>query len=320
MTMAADYVEETTTSIAGTSGDGAVTTSTSTGYPRFSTVFGAGARTVRYIIEDIVNKKYEQGLGVMNSNVLTRTRPQITWDGTTWKDGKTGAVTALQFGSTPTIGNIIVRMGATAQNQSPIVDSFQTVVVGDTVWRDYPISSIMSGDNNGAGTTALTSDRENYAYYPLNSAGLLTAIQFEVVTSSASSNLKLCLYELGTNGLPGNKIVNFNTISTATTGTKTDSTNSTWSTSGPVWLTPGWYVIGFIGNDSTVVIRHSNPSNIKYPTPLGKNGGYGYGAGCWVAGSYAAGMPSLPSLGSGTMYSARADNPGSAWIGLKVVA
>ena len=36
---AANYVEETTTSIAGTSGDGAVTLTQITSTPRFSTVF-----------------------------------------------------------------------------------------------------------------------------------------------------------------------------------------------------------------------------------------------------------------------------------------
>ena len=68
----ADYVEETTTSIAGTSGDGAVTLTAVTSKPRLSTVFGTQATTIRYVIEDTSSKKFEQGLGSVSSNVLTR--------------------------------------------------------------------------------------------------------------------------------------------------------------------------------------------------------------------------------------------------------
>ena len=104
---AANFIEETTTSIAGTNGDGAVTLSQITSRPRFSTVLGTQNTTVRYVIEDTVIFKYESGIGHVSSNVLTRTKPQVTWDGTTYTDVGT---TALQFGSSPTSGNIRVRM------------------------------------------------------------------------------------------------------------------------------------------------------------------------------------------------------------------
>ena len=76
-----DYVEMTTTSIAGTLGDGAVTCTAITNTPTFTLAFGAGAATVMYVIEDVVNKKFEKGIGSVAGNVLTRTKPQLTWSG-----------------------------------------------------------------------------------------------------------------------------------------------------------------------------------------------------------------------------------------------
>ena len=164
----------------------------------------------------------------------------------------------------------------------------------------------------------MVADREYYVPYFLQSAGLLSGIQIEVVTLLAASNLKAALYPCNSSGLPGNKIVDFNALSTGTTGFKTDTTTGTWSPAGPVWLTPGWYFVGLI-DSSTPAIRGSAGSigGTASRTPLGRKDSYGYGTHLYVAGSYSTGLPAAPSLGSATMVSGGTANS-ALWIGLKV--
>jgi len=312
---AADYVEETTTSIAGTVGDGAVTLTQITSTPRFSTVFGTTARQVRYVIEDTVNMKMEQGIGSVASNVLTRTKPQITWDGTTWKDGNSGAVTAIQFGAAPTSGNVKIRMSATAESQGVNIEVRQNTVAGDTNWRDYAISGHIPWNNNGSGST-LTANREYYACVKVETPGLLSGVQLEVTTAVASSNIALALYELGSTGLPTGKIVDFNGFTTTTTGFKTDTTTSTWTPTGGVWLTPSWYVVGFIASHA-IGIRCANNGTCLGATPYGNaGGGYGWGDVVYVAGS----GTTLPATPAPTTMLNGVGTLSKPWIGLKVVA
>lgn len=310
----ANFVSETTTNIAGTSGNGAVTLTQITSTPRFSTVFGTQDTTVRYVIEDTVNKKFESGIGSVASNVLTRTRPQITWDGSTWDDS---TPSPIAFGSTPTSGDVVVRISALAESTAATIPGANSTITGDANWRDYPITNSVVWDNGGAGEV-LTADREYYTCHRLDAGGLLSGVQFEVNTAQASSNLKLALYACGHNGLPGSKIVDFNVIATTSTGVKTDTTTGTWSPAGPVWLSPGWYYIGFISGHA-IAIRgfSSGTGDIAGRTPLGRHSGYGWGNTVWVAGSYSTGLPSSPS--PATMISA-SNNLSVPWIGLKVVA
>lgn len=309
----ANFVSETTTSIAGASGNGAVTLTQITSVPRFSTVFGTQATTVRYVIEDTVNKKFESGIGSVASNVLTRTRPQITWDGSTWDDS---TPSPIAFGSTPTSGNVVVRISALAESLGVTLPGANSTIAGDPTWRDYPITNAAVWDNNGTGE-ALTADREYYSAYRLDLGGQLNGIQFELTTQQASSGMKMALYSCGHNGLPGAKIVDFNTTATTATGIKTDTATGTWSPSGPVWLSPGWYFVGFMSGHAIGIRGLSSLGADIQRTPVGRHSGYGWGNTVWVAGSYATGLPSSPS--PATMITS--SNPLSVpWFGLKVVS
>ena len=281
----ANYVEETTTSIAGTSGDGAITLTAVTNVPRFSTVFGTQATTLRYVIEDTVNKKFETGIGSVASNVLTRTKPQVTWDGTTYDDSTPAA---LQFGATPTSGNIKIRMSATAESQYPALTGTNSTIGAP---NGYEYSGEFITNNNGA-NHGVTADREVYLPYLLPISGLLNGVAFNVATLQAGKNCKTALYSVGTNGLPSAKIVDFNVTSLATTGFKTDTTTGTWSTGAPVYLTAGWYFIGFISDASTANITGFGANQRVQRNPLGRSDGYGYAASTWAAGNYTTGLPS----------------------------
>lgn len=309
----ADYIEMTTTSIAGTSGDGAVTCTQITSTPTFTIAFGSQNTSVRYVIEDTVNKKFEQGLGQVSSNVLTRTRPQVTWDGTTWDDS---TPSALQFGASPTSGNIKIRLAPTIEAFLGAFPGVNSTIAGDTNWRDYPMHGGGLTTNSGSGNT-LTADREYYSVYFLPVAGLLAGFQFEVTTAVASSNLKAALYSIGYNGLPEAKIVDFTTTATTTTGVKTDTATGSWSPAGPVWLPSGWYAVGHISGHAIALRGYTSASGASIRTPYGRQSSYGWGGTVYVAGSYTTGLPASPSLGSGTMVSA--SSVGSfPWLGLKV--
>ena len=308
---AGNYVEETTTSIAGTLGDGAVTLTQITNTPRFSTVFGTQATTCRYVIEDTVNKKFETGIGSVSSDVLTRTQPQVTWTGSTYTDN---GATAIQFGSSPTSGDVKIRMSPTGEVTYPSVPAIQSTVAGDS-WRDYPFSAHIVSYGNGGGF-AVTANREYYSAYLLSRGGVLSGAQMEVTAGSAG-NMKWALFACGSTGVPTNKIVDFTTITTMSAAAiKTDTATGSWSPTGKVRLTPGWYFIAQIFDSTPSVRGEGHLNRLSHVTPFGRKDGYGYGNTAYVGGSYASGF-ATPSLSGGTMVSPGLANSGF-WLGLKV--
>jgi hypothetical protein len=307
----ANYVEETTTSIAGAGGIGEVTLTAIASIPRFSTVFGTQATTIRYVIEDTVGKKMETGIGSVASNVLTRTRPQTTWDGTTYDET---APSAVAFGASPTAGNIKIRLAATAEAQGCVLPGVNSTIAGDAAWQDYPITNSVGWDNNGS-TGTLTANTEYYTCYQQLSAGLLDGLQFEVRTA-VSGSMKLALYSVAHTGLPGSKILDFNILSVASTGFKTDAATGTWSPAGGFLMPSGWYYIGFI-SDVACGIRgfgSQGSNSLKSRTPLGRHGAYGWGNTVTVGGSYASGLPSNPAPTTMILANTFLSVP---WIGLR---
>lgn len=311
----ANFVEETTSSIAGTNGNGAVTLSAIANTPRFSTVFGTQATTIRYVIEDTVNKKFESGLGSVSGNVLTRTKPQVTWDGSTWSDNNPSPIA---FGTSPSLGSIKIRLSATAENQAVIIPGFnRTVNANDNLWRDFHINHGLIWNGNGQGYEAMTPDRVYYTCRKFEVAGKLDGIVVPVATAGAAGTfIKIALYSVGSNGLPENRIVNFNNVDVGSTGNKVDTSTSTWSTGGPVWVTPGWYYLAYVSNGSPWLASNSfNQIGMIGPTPLGRANSYGWGMTAYQSGSYATGIPDAPAPDA--MYGAQS-TMSSPWIGLRI--
>lgn len=298
----ANNVSETTTSIAGSNGDGAVTLTQRTSLPRYSTIYGTSARVVRYVIRQSDNTKFETGIGSMASNVLTRTLPLQTWDGTTWDDSSPAAI---QFGSSPTSGSVLVEICALAENTGGNIMDVRQSALTPTSWTTYALSAHQIGYANGTGWT-LTADREYAAPYRLDVPGRLTGAQFEVTTAVASSELKWALFEPGSNGFPANKLVNFTTTSCATTGIKTDTAFSN------IYLTPGWYYVNFISGH-TPSLRVTG-SNLGAQNPLGRADGYGSASKVYVSGNFTTGLTDPGSFAGGTLDTGIRD----VWFGLRV--
>ncbi len=313
--LAANFVEETTTSIAGTGGNGDITLTAITGKPRFSTALGSNKRYIRYVIEDTVNNKAEAGIGYVASNVLTRVRPQVTWDGTTWNDK---APSALAFGSSPTAGNIRIRMAPTAEAMAPVIPARQTVIAGDPNWRDYRFSGHLDGAPGNAAGYSMTAERAYFIAYRHDMAGVLNGVKLEVTAAVASSGIKWALYDFNADGLPAAKIVDGNVIDTSSTGYKTDTTISTWTPANGIWLPPGWYALALLPSHAVGIRGAATRGS---PTPFGLSSlSYGNGDMIYVAGNYASGLPAdAASLASGATMQAKNIAGCTLYVGLKVV-
>lgn len=312
---AANGIEETTTSIAGTSGDGAVTLTAIANTPRISSAFGTGTVTIRYFISKTSTGAFESGIGSVASNVLTRTKPTCTWSGSAMIN--TGTISPLQFGATPTSGDVLVRIAPLAESTAPVMPGRNMTVAGDANWRDYPWSNAFASWGNAGAGQALTANREYYYYYLLDTAGELAGVQFEVTTLVAASNMKLALYSIGSDGLPENKIVDFVTVSTASTGIKTDTATGSWNPATGINLTPGWYAVGYIASDAIAIRGVNSGQAMCGATPLGRQGVYGWSNCVYVAGNYASGLPAVANVVGGTLI---AGNNGlsAVYMGLKI--
>ena len=312
--LSADYIVETTTSIAGTSGDGAVTLSAVTNRPRFSSALSSAKRAVRYVIEETVAKKFEQGLGSVSGNVLTRSRPQVTWDGTTWSDK---APSPLQFGAAPASGNVLIRMSPVVEAMAPTIPARNTTLAGDASWRDYRLSNHLDGMLQAVASNPLVADRVYCTCYRNDGAGLLTGLQLEVTSAVAASNIKWAIADVGPDGLPGNKLMDGNVIASATTGFKTDTAVGTWTPANGLWMPPGWYYLCILPSHA-ISIRTANQRGSQ--TPLGLSSqSYGQGDMMYFSGSYASGIPAdLSSAAAGGTMHPKNSTASTQWIGLKV--
>lgn len=318
----ANFSRSTTTSIAGTLGNGAVTLSAITSVPTLMMGLGlaSGSRTVRYTIEQVSTKKIETGLGILTSaGVLTRSKVQVTWDGTTYRDGGAGgAAVALQFGSTPTVEDVIVRLGPTAEQPSMALPSRSNVSISDS-WRDFPWSSHIAGNNNG-GAGTLNTGVQAYSAFHQEHAGLLTGFQLEVMGTPTTTNLKVGLYEIGVDGMPGNMILQFNTMNVSTTGIKTDTATGTWTPGNAVWLTPGWYAFGYMVDANATFRCGYGNMVIQHQSPFGRINAYGQGYHFYITRAYASGLQSAYDGTAGTWPSnGGSTNLHQVFFGLRVV-
>lgn len=300
---AANFVEETAAAIGGTSGDGNVTLAAITGVPRFSSVFGTSSRMIDYVIQQTSTGKLERGMGYVAGNVLTRTKVKETWDGTNFYPypGSLVVPIPIQFGTTPTAGDVVVRMAPLVDSFAPIVPAMQTSVGSPADGYRYSGHQTTGGNPAGSGTFGTTV--EWYVPFKNIAKGVLTGIEVTVRTAGAvGSVIKSAIYEVGPNGLPGQCITQFNTIPAASTGTKQDTAPGAWSVPGPIPLPPGWYYIGFVASDTAVNIDSWGSGGIFEPSPLGRADGYGYAAAISKSQEVAGSLPTGVPVGTYSLY------------------
>lgn len=291
----------TTISIAGASGDGAVTMTALTAIPTFTLAFGSGTRQVEYTIEDTTAGayKFEEGMGTVASNVLTRSKVRATWTGSAYDDT---APVALAFGSTPTTDVIRIRLAPHAHEFIQAPPGVITGLSGDT-YDGYQHSAHLTTNGNAGAGPVLATATEYYQPYLCLIRGQVDGFLMEVNGAGAGgTGIKAALYEVGSDGRPGPNITRFNAVSCATTGVKTDTTPGTWAgNAGPLRFGVGWFWIGYMTDGTPTLAAFGNTTN-TYP-PIGRKDGYGWGSRLTktAENSYATGMPSGTPAGTYTM-------------------
>jgi hypothetical protein len=198
----------------------------------------------------------------------------------------------LAFGSSPTSGNIVIRIAPLADAAVPTIPFLNTTSTGA---GDY---GLYSGDCalNAVQNAALTADKEYWTPYLWRGSNEIIQMAVNVTTAQASSGLKVVLAEVNTSGLPGTILINFTAdagLATTTTGVKTRTPGSgRWSPDNTVRVPAGWYYIGFIASHAISL----QTLNVRGLSPAGMTTSYTYTADHLErSGSYTTGLASSPS-------------------------
>lgn len=283
----------------GTGGSSTITLASVTGFPQFTSAFGtSGTLFVDYQIAEYTDatfstlKNYEAGIGslVLSTNVLTRTLPNVTYNGTTYNMVNP---TALTFGNTA--ANFIITFGGASDTQKRGLSStFNVTSAGSDIWQ--PFNTRVTYDSNNS-TFTLTNG--NLLFIPVEYIYTkpITQVAVDVTTLAASSNLRMGIYDTDTaTGGPVNLITEFTSggaIATTATGFRAVTMAS------PFWTPPGFYWLCLQADNSTAVLRRLSHFGHSL---LSSNGGQRDLLMFDKGGTYGA-LPAVAPTSSGSVYS-----------------
>lgn len=216
-----------------TGGAGALTLTAAAGLALPASAFVAD-QAIEYSIVEYTDatlatiSKAESGFGTISSgNVLTRTAPRTTWNGTTYTQA---GATALSFGTS----NVRVYVSPLAEGGPTAFPKRLDLsanygpngyVIGANLWTqsDFPTASVVA-------------DRQYMVPLKLEAAFPLTQIGVEVTTAVASSTLHIAVASVDpATGLPGRILAAANSLSSGTTGFKMGSISSRLFSAGWYW-------------------------------------------------------------------------------------
>ena len=218
---------------------------------------------------------------------------------------------------------------------APLSDEFMTVPPGlnNTIGTDglkaWQFSShITCGGNGNNGVSVRALLTEYYYPYFLNSRGAVDGFAIWIYAAGGVSNgVKLGLYGIGNDGLPGNCITQANALAVNASGLITDTAPGTWAvTVGPIRLRPAWYYIGMMTNDIVWQPTGATYNAVGGATgvhpPTGRGGAYGWSSGFkkTADNTYAAGLPTGKPNSGTNAYTQIASNSGDGipWVFLKL--
>lgn len=238
----------------GTGGTGTLTLAAQNSFPTPINVFGSsGTRLVYYSITEYTTStrdtfsQYEAGLGslVLSTGVLTRT-PYRTAVGSTVNNNNPSAV---NFGSTA--ANIIIVLGASAMSQRPAVPF--TPNSADTY---TPINRGMTIDSTSGGMT-LAAGTKYYLPVEYYYGKAISNIAVKATSVATTGNVRLSVYDWGSDGNPGNLITEFTSGTQIAINTATGYKSLTLAT--PFWIPPGFYYF-MVQADAAVQIQQASLS------------------------------------------------------------
>lgn len=233
----------------GTGGASTLTLASVSGWPQPSSVWGSTltGKLVYYEICEFTDStfatlnQYERGIGSLNlsTGILTRT-PQVTYTGGAYTTSSASAISV-----TNTAANVQILFTASAVTQRPALPAVQSSY-GNGLCL---LSTRATTAGSTAGSFTMVAGTRYYAPVEVAYANAITKIGVIVNTAASSSSLRVSIYDFGANGLPGNLITEFTSlsqISVAATGVVTLSVTSTY-------IPPGWYYMMVQSNGAPVL-------------------------------------------------------------------
>ncbi len=236
-----------------TGGAGALTCAAVAGWPGWANVI-AGPRRVSYTILQFADTglqtpvQMETGIGNFDpvAGILTRTTVQRTWDGAAYlpREGVATQPTALAFGADATK----VRISCT-----PTVDLMPALpYVGASVGGGDGYGSLPANVTNAlVGSYQLGSGTIEYNPIYLAHRGPFSTATLRVgdgggTYTGGTQSLTAAIYEVGADGLPGRKLIDFGAIGGAAPFAAAAFVSNT-PLPVPVDLEPGWYYQAILG-------------------------------------------------------------------------
>lgn len=242
---------------------------------------------VEYTITEWGSSSYkvERGYGTFtySTKVLARTKPTITWDGSTLDNT---APSKISFASS---GVTVKMTPAGADGHIP----FFNVTTGDD------LGMCSAHIQNSTGTLIGTVDVEWYTPFLWTGRGQIVQAGIYVTTGQAGGAAKLALYAVGVDGLPGERIKDFNSgapFSCTASGAKTVAVTG-------LWLPPGWYYTGLIATASSTMPTFQSGSASGRISPAGTDSGANIQR-FTKSGNYTTGLPSPASTSLSAVSSA----------------
>lgn len=232
----------------GTGGSGTLTLAAITGWPQVTSAFGSsGTRLVSYVINEYTDStkavlaKSEAGRGsiVLSTNVLTRSVVRSTWGGTTYNAANP---TALSFGNTA--ANIDIILTDASYGQCPNVPAIRG--------SNWELFDTRSQYDTNISTFTMVAGTKYYTPCEFRFGKAITAIAIEATSIATTGNIRMGVYDWGTDGLPANLLTEFTSSSQIGVNTSTGIKSVTLGT--PYYLPPGWYFLMMQG-DAAMQIR-----------------------------------------------------------------
>jgi hypothetical protein len=223
-----------------TTGTGAVTLTGVTGWPGYEHVFGtSGTIFVEYTIVNSDGVPIEGGIGslVLSTMVLTRTRPEFTWNGAAYSAVPSGPL-SLAAGTKTVICSLAAERFAPAQ----------------WLYGNSPLSGATSGNvpllpwSSGANRAINQARSEAWLYPWINSRPFdrVTVKTSAALTGGPTSvSFAVAIYESLETGLPGRRLALFDTWTTNPLVNTAQQTSDALGS--PIFLPNGYYWIAFLG-------------------------------------------------------------------------
>lgn len=223
--MLGNWIRQTTT----TTGTGNLTLAAASGYPTFADVIGTSRRVAYTILNDADGKPIEAGIGYMSdATTLVRERVTATLSGGVYDDTSPSAV-SLAAGTY----RVICSGTADAIQQSAKDVNRNTQVSAQKLISSGHVS-IHTASSTGYAAVA---NRLVFMPFKLEVSAEVDALAVRVGTGVAATNVRLGLYDIGSDGQPNALLRETSALASATSGADVIGTVT------PIRLQPGWYFL-----------------------------------------------------------------------------